>query len=203
MSNDIRGYNYGGPDVGHSPLSEQELEDLKVGASFTEDDMRYLRMAGEVLGDQVTEIVHLWRSKIIVHIPHLAKHSRSLDGGPLPDYLARSNRRFEQWILDTCLRPYDRTWLDYQHEIGLRHTVAKKNQVDHVSSTPHIPFRDVLSFIPVINETMKSFLGKKGHTQDDVECMHRAWSKSMLIQIAIWAEAYEGAKTPETTELLD
>ncbi|MBB6144440.1 hypothetical protein HNQ77_002392 [Silvibacterium bohemicum] len=191
MSNDIAGYSYGDREIGHSSLSEEELEDLKVGARFTEEDVRYLRMAGEVLQGQTTEIVHLWRSEIIAHIPHLAKHSRSLDGGSLPDYLARSNRRFEQWILDTCLRPYDRTWLDYQHEIGLRHTAPKKNQVDHVSSTSHIPFRDVLSFIPVINETMKPFLGRKGHTQDEVECMHRAWSKSMLIQMAIWTEAYE------------
>jgi hypothetical protein len=143
-----------------------------VGAGFTQDDARHLRMAGEVLRDQAAEIVHRWRSEIIAQIPHLAKHSRALDGGLLPDYLARSNSRFEQWILDTCFKPYDRTWLDYQHEIGLRHTTARKNQVDRVSSTAEVPFHDVLSFIPVINETMKAYLAKKGHSSDEVERMH-------------------------------
>ncbi len=199
MSDNIPGYSYGDEEVSRSPLSNQDLEDFKVAARFTEEDVHYLRMAGEVLQDQTTEIVHLWRSEIIAHIPHLARHSRALDGSLLPEYLARSNRRFEQWILDTCFRPYDRTWLDYQHEIGLRHTVAKKNQVDHVSSTPYIPFQDVLSFIPVINETMKSFLARKGHSQDEVESMHRAWSKSMLIQMAIWSKSYESAKANEIT----
>jgi len=34
---------------------------------------------------------------------HLARHSRTPEGDPIPEYLAMSNLRFEQWILDTCL----------------------------------------------------------------------------------------------------
>jgi len=64
-----------------------------------------LQFAGAVLRDQTQQIVEHWRSKIIASIPHLARHSRAPDGSPLPDYLAASNRRFQQWILDTCLRP--------------------------------------------------------------------------------------------------
>ena len=45
-----------------------------------------------------------WRSGIIAGIPNLARHSRSLEGEPLPDYLAKSNLRFEQWILDGAKR---------------------------------------------------------------------------------------------------
>lgn len=198
MGNEIPGYNYGDREVSRSPLSDKELEQLKVGAGFTQEDVRYLRMAGEVLRDQTAEIVHRWRSDIIAHIPHLAKHSCALDGGLLPDYLARSNQRFEQWILDTCLRPYDRAWLDYQHEIGLRHTSARKNLVDHVSSTPEVPFHDVLSFIPVINETMKTYLAKRGHSSDEVEKMHQAWSKSMLLQMTIWTKSYGSTESPKS-----
>jgi hypothetical protein len=36
-----------------------------------------------------------------------------------------------RWVIDICVRPHDRTWLDYQEEIGLRHTPQKKNQTDH------------------------------------------------------------------------
>jgi hypothetical protein len=189
-NDDIPGYLYGDSRLTASPISDEELYELKIAARLTEDDMRYLRLAGEVLRDQTADIVHLWRVQIIASIPHLAKHARSLDGAALPQYLERSNHRFEQWILDTCLRPYDRAWLDYQYEIALRHTVEKKNRTDGSNSTRHIPLKDVISFIPVINETIKVFLGKKGHSAQDIEFMHRAWQKSIQIQMAIWTEAY-------------
>jgi Protoglobin len=151
MKNDsprIPGYDDGERVVPTSLISLQELEQIKVTVGFTQEDERYLRLAGEVLGDQAKQIVLHWRSQIIASIPHLARHSRSIDGNPLPDYLARSNQRFEQWILDTCLRTYDQTWLNYQQEIALRHTSLKKNQVDGVQSTPYVPLRDIIAFIP-------------------------------------------------------
>ena len=123
---DIPGYAYGTDDVARSAVSLSELEQLKTTVGFTDEDERYLRLAGEVLGDQTKQVVERWRSGIIASIPNLARHSRSPEGIPLPEYLAKSNQRFEQWILDTCLRPYDQTWLDYQQEIALRHTSLKK-----------------------------------------------------------------------------
>ena len=121
---DIPGYTYGASAVSSATLDD--LQRLKISAGFTADDQHYLRMAGAVLEDQVERIVNHWRANIIAGIPHLARHSRSPDGTPLPDYLARSNRRFQQWILDTCRRPYDQDWLNYQQEIALRHTSVKK-----------------------------------------------------------------------------
>ena len=125
---DIPGYAYGTDDVARSAVSLSELEQLKTTVGFTDEDERYLRLAGEVLGDQTKQVVERWRSGIIASIPNLARHSRSPEGSPLPEYLAKSNQRFEQWILDTCLRPYDQTWLDYQQEIALRHTSLKKTR---------------------------------------------------------------------------
>src|ERR1700759_5039783 len=110
----IPGYSYDDPQLSRSPVSTETLNEIKAGAGFTEEDERYLRLAGEILQEQTHAIVHMWRAQIIAGIPHLARHSRSLDGTALPDYLARSSARFEQWILDTCFRPYDRRWLDYQ-----------------------------------------------------------------------------------------
>src|ERR1700734_351780 len=121
-SETIPGYAYGAEAVAKSWISLQELEQLKISVGFTAEDERYLRLAGKVLGDQTKQIVEHWRSGIIAGIPHLARHSRSPEGNPLPNYLAASNQRFQQWILDTCLRPYDQVWLDYQQEIALRHT---------------------------------------------------------------------------------
>jgi hypothetical protein len=157
---------------------------------FTEEDERNLRLAGEVLGDQTKAIVEHWRSGIIASIPNLARHSRSLSAEAIPEYLARSNLRFEQWILDTCLRPYDQDWLNYQSEIALRHTSAKKNKVDGVHSAPFVPLRDVIGFVAVMNETIKPYLAAKNHSARDVEKMHAAWCKSMQLQIALWTRAY-------------
>jgi hypothetical protein len=189
----IPGYTYGSTEVATSVISMQELEELKITAGFTDDDQRYLRLAGEVLVDQTERIVKHWRSGIIAGIPNLARHSRTPEGKADPEYLAKSNLRFEQWILDTCLRPYDQDWLNYQQEIALRHTSLKKNQTDNVRSTSHVPLWDVIAFVSVINETIKPYLAAKGHSPEDVDAMHRAWCRSMQLQIALWTKPYVNA----------
>ena len=109
VSEDIHGYSYGLGEVAKSPVSLRELDDMKVSVGYTEEDERSLKLAGEVLADQISQIVAHWRSGIIAGIPNLARHSRTPEGDAIPEYLERSNLRFQQWILDTCLRPYDRT----------------------------------------------------------------------------------------------
>jgi hypothetical protein len=191
---EIPGYSYGLPGVPKSPISVAQLAELKVSARFGEEDERYLRLAGEVLEDQAEQIVHHWRSQIIASIPSLARHSRTLDGEPLPAYLERSNARFRQWILDTCLRPWDQDWISYQQEIALRHTSLKKNEVDGVRSSAYVPLRDALAFTGVMNETIKPYLAKKGHAADEVEKMHTAWCKAMQIQMALWIGPYTDSR---------
>ncbi len=104
----IMGYSYGRDDVARSSVSTQDLDELKISGGFTTGNQHYLRLAGEVLADQTNQIVEHWRSGIIASIRNLARHSRTPEGEPIPEYLANSNLRFQQWILDTCLRPYDR-----------------------------------------------------------------------------------------------
>jgi hypothetical protein len=186
----IPGYTYGKPEVAAASLSLERFSQLKQSAGITEEDEHYRRLAGEVLRDQTERIVAHWRSGIIASIPNLARHSRSPEGEPLPHYLGASNLRFQQWILDTCLRPYDQDWLNYQNEIALRHTTAKKNQTDGVRSTPFVPLADVIAFVAVMNETIKPYLAAKGHSRDEVDKMHLAWSKSLQLQLALWVEPY-------------
>ena len=190
VSEHIPGYSYGTAEVAPSPLSMRELEELKISAGFTEEDQRYLRLAGEVLRDQTEQIVDHWRSGIIASIPHLARHSRTPEGNAIPQYLAASNLRFQQWILDTCLRPYDQDWLNYLQEIALRHTMLKKNQTDGVRSTPQVPLQDAIAFVAVMNETIKPYLAAKGNSADEVDKMHRAWCKSIQLQLALWVDPY-------------
>lgn len=198
VANEIPAYTYGTSVVPASSVSLGQLEQLKVTAGFTTEDEQFLRLAGDVLGGQTKQIVNHWRSGIIAGIPHLARHSRSPEGEAIPEYLAQSNLRFEQWILDTCLRPYDQDWLNYQQEIALRHTELKKNQSDGVRSTLFVPFHDIVAFVAVMNDTIKPYLAAKGNTKNEVEGMHRAWCKSLQMQIALWSRPYlDAAKTSD------
>jgi hypothetical protein len=188
VAEQISGYTYGA--AGASPVSLQDLENLKISVGWTEEDERYRHMAGEVLLEQTKALVDHWRREIIGNIPNLTRHSHTPAGEPIPDYSAKSGLRFEQWILDTCYRAYDQDWLNYQHEIALRHTSLKKNTTDGADSTPYVPLRDIIAFIAVMNETIRPYLSAKGHTVEDVEKMHRAWTKSLQLQVALWAQPY-------------
>jgi hypothetical protein len=196
VADQIPAYTYGSSEVLLSPVSLDELGMLKASAGFKAEDEQLLRLAGQVLASQTNQIVNHWRSGIIAGIAHLARHSRTPEGDAIPEYLAQSNLRFEQWILDTCLRPYDQDWLNYQQEIALRHTSVKKNQADGVRSTAYVPFHDIVAFIAVMNETIRPYLAARGNTEEEVEGMHRAWCKSLQMQIALWSKPYlDVAKT--------
>ena len=54
--------------------------------------------------------------------------------------------RFVEWVVDLCTEPFDRQWLDYQEEIGLRHMPAKKNDTDHANSPVVVPLRYLIAF---------------------------------------------------------
>ncbi len=189
MAETIHGYTYGTEQVAKSPVSLGDLALLKAATMFTEEDERYLRMAGEVLADQIDEILDLWYGWVGSH-PHLVYYFSGPDGQPDPRYLQAVRERFGQWILDTCNRPHDQAYLDYAHEIGLRHHRTKKNQTDGVQSVPHIPLRYLIAFIYPIGSTIKPFLARKGHSPEEVEKMHQAWFKAVVLQVALWSYPY-------------
>jgi len=155
--NHIPGYTYGTSQVAPSPLTLEDLDNLKKAVLFTEEDERYLRMAGEVLADQVEDILDVWYGFVGSH-PHLVYYFTDGKGNANAEYLAAVRKRFGQWILDTCNRPYDRNWLDYAHEIGLRHHRTKKNKTDGVNSVPVVSYRYMVAFIYPITATIKPFL---------------------------------------------
>ena len=189
MSKAIPGYTYGTEASAQSPLSMEDLELLKKSILFTEEDERYLRMAGKVLSDQVDDILDLWYGFVASH-PHLVYYFTGPDGKPDTRYLSAVRQRFGQWILDTCNRPYDKDWLDYQQEIALRHHREKKNETDNVQSVPIIKLRYIIAFIYPITATIKPFLAKKGNSAEEVDKMHQAWFKSVVLQVTLWSYPY-------------
>lgn len=56
-------------------------------------------MAGDVLADQVEEILDLWYGFVGSH-PHLIKYFLDTLGQPIAEYLVAVRKRFGQWILE-------------------------------------------------------------------------------------------------------
>ena len=99
-------------------------------------------------------------------------------------------KRFAQWILDTARADYGQAWLDYQHEIGLRHHSVKTNRTDGARAPALIHFRYLPALVYPVTATLKPFLAKGGHGADEVERMHQAWIKSVLLQTILWSHPY-------------
>ncbi len=190
MSAQIPGYTYGQPQLAHSPVSLQDFELLKQTALFTDEDTRYLRMSLDILKDQTGDILDVWYGFVASH-PHLVYYfGKKQDGQPDSEYLAAVRKRFEQWILDTAAANYDQKWLDYQHEIGRRHHRTAKNTTDGAPSVDNISYRYLPALIYPVTATLKPFLAKKGNPASEVEGMHQAWVKSVLLQVILWSQPY-------------
>jgi hypothetical protein len=186
----IPGYTHGTAAVPRSPVTIADFELMKKSVLFGDEDIQSLRLSHDVLKDQVEAILDVWYG-FVGSNPHLlASFTKKSDGKPLGDYLGAVRKRFGQWILDTARAEYDEKWLDYQHEIGLRHHRTKKNRTDGADSTDIVPFRDLFALIFPITFTLKPFLGKKGHSADDIEKMYNAWIKSCLLQVTLWSHPY-------------
>jgi hypothetical protein len=186
---DIPGYTYGTAAVPRSPVSLQELDLLKATLLLGDDDLAALRRSEAVLAPHVEEILDVWYG-FVGDNPHLLAAFSNAQGEPDQEYLAAVRRRFGRWILDTARATYDQAWLDYQHEIGLRHTRRKKNQTDGADAADHIPLRYVLALLVPITTTLKPFLARGGAAPEEVEAMHAAWVKAVLLQVILWSQPY-------------
>src|SRR5579885_1222730 len=158
----IAGYDYGTAQSARSTVSRDELKALEQTIGWTDADAEALSMAAEVLAGQEEAMVDSWRA-IIAQQPHLAKWFFGPNGEPDEDYKAAVKKRFVQWVSDLVTRQRDQEWLDYQEEIGRRHTPAEKNRTDHAQTPDRVPLRYLLAFAwPVIDKT-RPFLSRDGH----------------------------------------
>ena len=184
----IKGYDYGKATLEQSPVTLQDLALLKKTLLWSDDDDRYLKMAGDVLKDQTNDVLDLWYGYVGGN-EHLL-HYFTKNGQPNMDYLTSVRARFGQWILDICQKPYDQNWLNYQHEIAKRHHSTKKNKTDGVDAVPIIHYRYMVAFIFPITATIKGFLTKKGHDTETVEAMYSAWFKAVTLTVILWTYPY-------------
>lgn len=186
----IPGYTHGTAVVPAASIRLSDLELMKKTVLLGEDDVKALRMSREVLADQTDAVLDVWYG-FVASQPHLvATFASRSSGQPDAAYLAAVRKRFGQWILDTAAAEYDQKWLDYQAEIGRRHHRVGKNRTDGVASSEIVPFRYLTPLVYPVTATLKPFLAKKGHGAADVERMHQAWIKSVLLQVTLWSHPY-------------
>lgn len=92
-----------------------------------------------------------------------------------------------------CTRPRDQAWLDYRQEIGLRHT--RQEEPHRPGRRPdHIPLRYLLAFTGPVIVTTRGFLARSNQPAEQVQAMHAAWTKAVLLTVTLWTRPYV---TPE------
>ncbi|OFW98730.1 MAG: protogloblin ApPgb [Alphaproteobacteria bacterium RIFCSPHIGHO2_12_FULL_63_12] len=186
----IPGYRLNDPSLPASPVGMADLEELKTSLLFGPADIAALRQAAAILEDQIEAILDVWYG-FVGGNPHLLQYfSDPATGAPVGAYLDAVRKRFGQWIIDTCRAEYDARWLAFADEIGKRHHRIGKNRTDGANAAAHIPLRHILALVIPISVTMKPFLAKKGASAAQVEAMHAAWTKSVLLQAILWSRPY-------------
>lgn len=186
----VPGYAYGQRLLAEAPYSMTDLKSLQASLLFTEEDVKALRQSKAILADQTDAIVEVWYG-FVASTPELVYFfSNAKTGKPDGAYLEAVRLRFKLWILDTADANYDQRWLNWQYEIGLRHNRIKKNATDRAPSVAQINFRYVPALTIPITTTLKPFLAKKGASAAEVEKMHAAWVKSVLMQSILWSHPY-------------
>lgn len=182
----LAGYDYGAPTTPRSPVSLAELDELKTLLRFGDDDVHRLGAIGDVLEPRLSEFMALlmeWTGPVAM------TSVVTTDGTIDEAYAEAAHRRFAQGFVDTCRRTFDQTWLDYQHEVGLRHHWAKKNRTDGSHATPHIPYRWMLAFLEPTVETMAEFL-RSLVPPGELAALVSSWRKAMLLQVVLYSRAY-------------
>jgi len=184
----IPGYDFGSPGSAVSPLSESDLRHLEQTLGWTEEDERLLLKHADCFRLQAEAMVDSWRA-VIGAQPHLVQWFLGPDERPDEVYKARVRSRFVQWVIDVARRPHDRAWLNYQEEIGQRHTPQKKNRTDARHTPPWVPLRFLLAFLPVVTE-IRRFLEEAVPDPAELEAVERAWAKSVHLHVVLWSRPY-------------
>lgn len=181
----IRGYTFG--EHARSPVSPQELRDLESALSFTQDDREALRRLWDLVRDEVEPLFDAWVGRIgHFFAPTFARPDGSIDEA----YMAAAHPRFLKWVEDTCLRPYDQEWLDYQHEIALRHHRTKKNRTDGVDAVAIVPYRYLPAAVAPMTLALREFVAERDVSDEDATAMADAWLKALLLHVALWSRPY-------------
>lgn len=184
------GYAYGQPTLARAPYTLADLAALQKTLLFSDADVQALRRSKPILADQTEAILDVWYGFVASTPELVAFFGNRRTGAPDAAYLAAVRKRFALWITDTADARFDQAWLDWQYEIGLRHNQLKKNRTDGADSVPQVNFRYLSALTIPVTTTLKPFLARKGASAAEVDTMHAAWVKAVLLQTILWSQPY-------------
>ncbi|MEO0479840.1 MAG: protoglobin domain-containing protein [Planctomycetota bacterium] len=180
----------GNPSAPQPPaLRVAEFRTMQDTALFGTEDIQALQRSRPILEPRLDELLDVWYG-FVASKPHLLASFSAPDGEVLPEYLAAVRKRFAAWVLATADANYDESWLRQQLEIGRRHHRTGKNRTDDADAVEHIPFRNLIPLCVPILTTLKPFLAEGADSAEDLEQMHAAWTKSVLLQVTLWSTPY-------------
>jgi hypothetical protein len=185
----IPGYDYGKPASARSPVSLEELRQLEESVGWSAEDAAVLARHPAVFVDRAEAMVDSWRA-VIASQPQLIQWFFGPDGKPDEQYMAKVKSRFVQWVQDVAMRPHDQAWLDYQEEIGLRHTPAKKNVTDGAHTPEVVPLRYVVGMAGLIALSARKFFVEAEVGGDELERLEEAWTKAVMLHVSLWCRPY-------------
>jgi hypothetical protein len=185
----IAGYDYGRGNVARSPLTLEDLRQLEQTIGWGEEDARILQRHGDTFRESAEKMVDAWR-EILGSQHHLVKWFFGPDGKRDAEYAEKVKKRFVQWVVDAVFRPHDQAWLDYQEEIGLRHTPEKKNRTDNAQTPPLVPLRYLFGFVTVITIASRKFFTNAGIAGDELRKLEDAWAKAVQLHVTLWSRPY-------------
>lgn len=186
----IPAYRLGDASLPASPITPTDLKLLERTLLFGEEDRELLRLSGEILRDQVEDVLDVWYG-FVGSNPHLVEaFFKRGTNEPIGEYLAAVRKRFARWIIDTANARFDEPWLRWQEEIGRRHHRSGKNSADGFPGADHVKFRYLLALTYPITATLTPFLAAKGHSTEQVARMRDAWVKAVLLQVILWSRPY-------------
>jgi len=183
------GYAYGHPEVPRSPVSIDELRQIESTVGWTDQDTKILQRHAEIFRNNAESMVDAWRALIAAQ-PHLLQWFAGPDGKRDEQYAAKVKKRFVQWVVDACERPHDQAWLDYQEEIGLRHTPAEKNRTDHAHTPDLVPLRYLIAFTTAVAIATRPFFVRAGVADPELRKLEDAWAKTLQLHVTLWARPY-------------
>jgi hypothetical protein len=82
-------------------------------------------------------------------------------------------------------------WLTPEDKQALRE--AAEILADQADSLNHIPLRYLLAFTAVVIATSRDYLAAKGASPEQVDRMHAAFTKSVMLHVTVWTRPYVGA----------
>lgn len=161
-----------GPDPRGLPraLSEATTEELLETVLLSEEDSQYLRLSKEMVDPQVDAILDVWCA-FIASRPQLWDALPRTSAGELDvTRLDAARHETTEWLRRTSSgQPPGGA---EPHQLSLTRELFDPSQL--------------VALIYPLSFTLRPFLENGHHEPGEVEAMHRAWLKCLILQVALW-----------------